>query len=238
MPNSRPIIGISAGFDYSENRLFINNGYIEAIRLAGGLPVLLPVTNDTELLKHIIGRFDGFLLSGGSDVDARFWGEPNYTFGGEISPLRDEPELFIAREAIAADKPILGICRGCQVMNIAMGGTIYQDIYAQQVGKEIYKHSQNAPKWYPTHDIFIEKDTKVFKAHQEEIIRVNSFHHQAVKDVAPGFIVSSRCGDGIVESIEHISCKFAVGVQWHPELMWEKDNTYLKIFVKFVALCK
>jgi putative glutamine amidotransferase len=78
----------------------------------------------------------------------------------------------------------------------------------------------------------------VFKAHQEEIIRVNSFHHQAVKEVAPGFIVSSRCGDGIIESIEHLSCRFAVGVQWHPELMWEKDNTFLKIFAKFVASCK
>jgi putative glutamine amidotransferase len=238
MPNNIPIIGITAGFDYSENKLYINNGYVEAIRLAGGLPVLLPVTDDTEFLKGIIDRFDGFLLSGGSDLDARHWGEPNYTFGGEISPIRDEMEIFIAREAIASNIPILGICRGCQVMNVALGGTLYQDIYAQLNGKDIYKHWQSAPKWYPTHDIFIEKDTKVFKAHHEDTIGVNSFHHQAVKDVAPDFIVSSRCGDGIIESIEHKSCKFAVGVQWHPELMWEKDKTYLKIFVKFVTLCK
>jgi putative glutamine amidotransferase len=120
MPNSRPIIGITAGFDYSENKLYINNGYVEAIRLAGGLPVLLPLTNDTEFLKNIIDRFDGFLLSGGSDVDARYWGEPNYTFGGEISPVRDETEIYMAQAAIACDKPILGICRGCQVMNSAI----------------------------------------------------------------------------------------------------------------------
>lgn len=238
MPNSRPIIGITAGFDYSENKLYINNGYVEAIRLAGGLPVLLPLTDDVDFLKSIIGRFDGILLSGGSDVDARYWGEPNYNYGGEISPLRDTMEIFTAREAIALDKPVLGICRGCQVMNIALGGTIYQDIYEENKGKDIYKHSQSAPKWYPTHEIYIDKDTKVFKAHQEETIRVNSFHHQAIKDVAPGFIASSRCGDGIIESIEHTSCKFAVGVQWHPEVMWEKDTTHLKIFIKFVSYCK
>jgi len=238
MTSRKPIIGITPGIDYGENKLYINNGYMEAIRLAGGLPVLLPLTDDVEFLKNTIARFDGILLSGGSDVDAKYWGEPNYTYGGEISPLRDEMEIFTAKEAIASDKPILGICRGCQVMNIALGGTIYQDIYEEQKGKLLYKHSQNAPKWYPTHEIYIEKDTKVFKAHKEEIIRVNSFHHQAIKDVAPGFIVSSRCGDGIIESIEHTSCKFAVGVQWHPEVMWEKDATHLKLFIKFVSSCQ
>lgn len=238
MPNKRPIIGITPGIDYSENKLYINNGYVEAIRMAGGLPVLLPLTGDVEFLKSIIERFDGILLSGGSDVDAKYWGEANYPYGGEISPLRDEMEIFIAKEAIAANKPIFGICRGCQVMNIALGGTIYQDIYAEQKDKLIYKHSQGAPKWYPIHEVYIEKDTKVYKAHKEEILRVNSFHHQAVKDVAPGFIVSSRCGDGIIESIEHKSCKFAVGVQWHPEVMWEKDVAHLSLFVKFISYCK
>jgi len=238
MPDKKPIIGITPGIDYKKNKLYIHNEYVEAIRLAGGLPVLLPLTGDIELLKSMIARFDGILLSGGSDVDAKYWGEPNYTYGGEISPLRDEMEIFTAQEAIASDKPILGICRGCQVMNIALGGTIYQDIYAEQKDKQIYKHSQDAPKWYPIHEVYIEKDTKVFKVHKENVIRVNSFHHQAVKDVAPGFIVSSRCGDGIIESIEHTSCKFAVGVQWHPEMMWEKDMTHLKLFVKFVSCCK
>lgn len=238
MPKKRPIIGITPGIDYSENKLYINNGYVEAIRLAGGLPVLLPLTDDVEFLKSIIARFDGIVLSGGSDVDAKYWGEPNYTYGGEISPLRDAMEIFIAREAIASDKPVLGICRGCQVMNIALGGTIYQDIYEEQKDKKIYKHSQHAPKWHPTHEIYIEKDTKVFKIHKEAMIRVNSFHHQAVKDIAPGFVVSARSGDGIIEAIEHINCKFAVGVQWHPEVMWEKDSTHLKLFVKFVSCCK
>lgn len=238
MSNNRPLIGITPGFDYNENKVYINRGYFDAISLSGGMPVLIPITEDEGLLREIVEYFDGFLLSGGSDVDAVHWGELNYRYNGEISPYRDKMELFIAREAVGKDKPILGICRGMQVLNIALGGTIYQDIYSQIKDVELIKHSQSAPKWYPTHKIKVEKGSRVFKAHNNDYINVNSFHHQAVRDVAPGFIITSRSDDGIIESIEHESCKFAVGIQWHPEVMWEKHSLHLMMFGVFVTSCK
>jgi len=234
MKDKRPLIGITPGFDYSENRMFLNRGYSDAIILSGGMPVLVPITEDEKLLSEMIESFDGFLLSGGPDVDAVHWGEWNLRFNGEISPYRDSMELFIARQAIARDKPVLGICRGMHVMNIAMGGTIYQDIYSQIKDKELIKHSQNAPKWYPTHIVKAEKESIVYNAHNKDLICVNSFHHQAVRDAAPGFIVTARSEDGIIEAIEHTGCRFAVGVQWHPELMWERDPLFLELFKVFV----
>lgn len=238
MQCKKPLIGVTAGFDYGENKLYINNGYYEGVINAGGLPVILPVTKDIDCVNSLIDEFDGFLLSGGPDVDAKYWHERNYVFNGEISPYRDEMEILIAREAVNRNKPIFGICRGAQVINIALGGTIYQDIYAQIKKDSLEKHSQQAPKWYPTHNIHIEEGSKIYKSHAKSTIRVNSFHHQAVKDVAPGFKVSSRCEDGIIESIEHETCTFAVGVQWHPELMWKKDRTFLKLFEDFVESCR
>jgi len=201
MGRNEPVIGITPSFDYNENKMYINNIYCEAIILSGGMPVLLPVTEDEGLLSQMVEEFDGFLLSGGPDVDAVHWGEWNYSYNGEISPHRDKMELFIAKEAVAKDKPIFGICRGIQVLNVALGGTLYQDIYSQNKEKQLIKH-------------------KVRNAHGAESIAVNSFHHQAV----------------IIEAIEHKNCKFAVGVQWHPEHM-KRDLSFLNIFKYFVSSC-
>lgn len=237
MGNNRPIIGITPWFDYGENKMYINRAYCEAISLSRGMPVLLPVAEDEDLLSEMIDKFDGFLLSGGSDVDAVHWGEWNYKYNGEISPLRDRMELFIAKEAVAKDKPIFGICRGIQVLNVALGGTLYQDIYSQNKEIELIKHSQNAPKWYATHKVKLKEGSIVQRAHGSDLIGVNSFHHQAVKDLAPDFIITARSEDGIIEAIEHEGCKFAVGVQWHPEHMWQKDLSFLNLFRCFVESC-
>lgn len=238
MIDGRPLIGVTPWYDYKKNVTFIKPGYCEGVAKAGGLPLLLPLTSDEELLADIFSRFDGFLISGGPDVDAKHYGEHNLPFNEDISPHRDIMEIFIARKAIQEGKPVFGICRGIQVMNVAMGGTLYQDIYSQLKDKELLlKHSQEAPKWYPTHDIIIEKNSIVWKSFSKEKVGVNTFHHQAVKDVAPGFLVSSRSPDGIIESIEYEGHVFAVGVQWHPELMWQEDEIYLNLFAEFVESC-
>lgn len=122
-------------------------------------------------------------------------------------------------------------------MNVAIGGTLYQDIYSQNTDKELIKHSQTAPKWYPTHKVKLEEGSIVKRAHGAEIIAVNSFHHQAIREPAPEFIVTGRSEDGIIEAIEHRNCKFAVGVQWHPEHMWNKDSSFLNLFKSFVKSC-
>ncbi len=238
MSFSRPLIGITAGYSYSEGYLFVKDGYYNGIIEAGGIPVALPFTQDTDLLDAILERCDGILLSGGPDLDARLFGEDNLPSNGEISPCRDFLEIHIAKKAIEGNKPVLGVCRGIQVMNVAMGGSIYQDIHSQIKNREILKHSQNAPKWYPTHIVKLEEGTRLRECFGIGNLDVNSFHHQAVKDAAPGFKVTSTAHDGIIEAIEFSCNKFAVGVQWHPELMWQKDDRHLRLFEELVkAAC-
>jgi len=230
----KPFIGVTPGFNYKKEKLYIKNGYMQGIIEAGGVPVLIPVTEDETILGEIVERLDGFLITGGPDIDAKYFGEQNMPYNGEISPYRDLLEIEITRKALEANKPVFGICRGIQVMNAAMGGTLYQDI-GKQVGGDVLKHSQAAPVWYPTHDINIDAGSKVWYSFGRDTVRVNTFHHQAIKDVAPGFAATSRTADGIIESIEHQKHVFAVGVQWHPELMWQEDRMFLKLFEDFVA---
>ncbi len=236
----RPLIGITPAYSYDEEKIYINNGYMEAVNRAGGLAVLLPLTDNDSLIMDFIKRCDGFLISGGPDTDAKYYGENNLVYNGTISPLRDVMEIHIVKKAFKAKKPMLGICRGIQILNVAMGGTLYQDINSQIKGENILKHSQSAPRWYPVHEIYIERDSIIWETFKTEIARVNSFHHQAVKDIAPGFMATSKAADGVIESIEYIEKQkqFAVGVQWHPEIMWKKDATYLKIFEHFICAGK
>ncbi|MDP4093985.1 MAG: gamma-glutamyl-gamma-aminobutyrate hydrolase family protein [Bacillota bacterium] len=232
----RPLIGISSNYNYDNDVTFIKPGYYEAVNEVGGTAVLLPVNAAEEIVLDLAGRLDGFIISGGPDADARFFGEENLPFNQEISPYRDNVEMLLIRKALELNKPILGICRGIQLMNIVSGGTIYQDIEKQR--ENVIKHSQQAPKWYPTHNIAIEEDSRIWDCFKSGRADVNSFHHQAVKDTAPGYRVTSRTSDGIIESIEHKTHKFAVGVQWHPELMWKQNHEFLNIFRMFVDACK
>jgi len=233
---SMPLIGVSCGIDYDKGFSYLKQGYYRALQKSGALVVLL--TADEEGYENkLIERLDGILLSGGPDIDPVHFGEESYTFNGNISPDRDRQEIELAKLAFAGGKPILGICRGIQVLNVALGGTIYQDIKTQVNENKLLKHDQDAPVWYPSHSIMINKESRVYECFGEETARVNSFHHQAVKDVAQGFKATAQASDGIIEAIEYIGDQYAVGVQWHPETMWEKDNMYLEIFKAFVKAC-
>jgi putative glutamine amidotransferase len=246
----RPLIGITPGFNYDDERVSISKNCMDSINEAGGLAVLMSLTDNEEVLMDFIKRCDGFLISGGPDVDAKYYDEENLSFTGSISPLRDVMDIFIAKKAFEAKKPILGICRGNQVLNVAMGGTLYQDIDSQIKEKKILKHAQKAPIWHPTHEISIEKNSAIWKMFGKEIARINTSHHQAVRDIAPGFIATSKSSDGVIESIEYVGqcskeCEgnkkqFAVGIQWHPEALWKKDIIHLNIFKQFIlaaSLC-
>ncbi len=234
MEKARPLIGITPWYDYDKKTTYIKDGYCEGVNRAGGLGMLIPMTVDGNVVDGIMARCDGFLISGGPDVDPKYYGEKNLPFNQDISPYRDLLEIHIIKKAIELNKPLLGICRGIQLMNVAMGGSLYQDIYSQIKDRELVKHSQTAPKWYPTHNISIEMGSRILDIFGKQTVGVNSFHHQAIKEVAPGFAVSSRAEDGIIESIEYANHIFAVGVQWHPELMWRKDEAFLSLFEELV----
>jgi len=234
MSSSRPLIGITPAYEYDEEKIYLNNNYVESINRAGGLPMILPLTEDCEVISQIAKTCYGLLVSGGPDMDAMYYNEGNMHCNGNISPLRDAMELALVREVFKLKKPIFGICRGIQVLNVAMGGTLYQDIPSQIKNSDVLKHSQAAPRWYPTHEISIVGNSNVWSSFNCNTIRVNSFHHQAVKNVAPGFKVTSAASDGVIESIEFDGDIFVMGVQWHPEHMWKKDPIYLRIFELFV----
>ncbi len=231
----RPLIGITPGYMDEKNRMFISRGYVEGVNKAGGLAVLLPLSVDEAVLKAAMESCDGFLLSGGPDIDAKYYGEPNYRFNGGINPARDRMEVYIAERAVAEGKPVLGICRGIQVLNVALGGSLYQDIHSQIKDRDLLKHSQEAPEWYPIHDVSVAKASKLWACYGKETLGVNSFHHQAVKLPGTGLKPVSWTVDGIIEAIEHEDHPFAVGVQWHPELMWQEDAGVLKLFEAFVS---
>ncbi|MBO8128796.1 MAG: gamma-glutamyl-gamma-aminobutyrate hydrolase family protein [Peptococcaceae bacterium] len=222
-----PLIGITAAQDDSAGRISLSEGYFRAVAKAGGTPVVLPPLPPAANLAALVKNLDGLILSGGGDVDPVYFGEEPLSGTGAINPERDDFEIRLARWALLNDLPVLGICRGMQVINIAAGGDICQDI-AQWTGKPL-KHSQEAPRWYPTHEISIISGSRLATILQTERLRVNSFHHQVIRRVAPGWRAVAWSKDGVLEAIEGPGL-FTVGVQWHPETMWERYPVFLNLF--------
>ncbi len=215
----QPIIGLTPDYDHITSRYKVHQDYISAISDAGGYPIML---FPHDKLPPFL---DGIVFTGGGDIDPLLFHEEPLFQSGEISPLRDAFEISLCKEAVEKNIPILGICRGMQVINIALGGTIYQDISVQTNSK--LKHSQQAPRDYGTHSIVIEKNTQLFALWEKEKATVNSFHHQAVALLGNGLRISAKSQDGLVEAIEHTVNLFVLGVQWHPEAMGSEEQKRL-----------
>jgi putative glutamine amidotransferase len=173
---------------------------------------------------------DALVLTGGVDIDPYLFGEPPIPQQGTIDPLRDTYELKLTKQALEQGKPLLAICRGCQVLNVAAGGTLYQDLNAQV--KNSMKHSQQAPTWYGSHPVDLREGSRLHGVYGKERVTTNSFHHQGVKNTAPGFTETAWSEDGVVEGIEQDGGAWVVGVQWHPERMI--DGEHFKIFQALV----
>lgn len=220
----KPIIGITPCSALDD--------YVESVRRAGADPLVLSNYDDPSA---VLDRVDGVLLTGGLDVDPALYGEePHPTTS--VAPQRDSFEIPLSREAVRRDVPLLAICRGVQVLNVAEGGTLVQDIpSAIESG---LKHSIDMPKDHPAHSVTVAGDTKLAAAlrgaSSADVCPVNSRHHQAVGKVAPDFVVSAVSPDGIVEAIERPGSTFCLGVQWHPENFW-KTGAFAGLFEAFVA---
>ena len=228
----KPIIGMTCGYEEEvRERFYINRTYIQSIEMAGGIPLLLPGLAEAENLLPLLEQLDGVLLPGGWDLDPAYWGEEPMGVG-TINPISDELDLTVARWALDRGLPILGICRGAQVLNVAAGGSLYQDIPSEVV--QSLKHAQDAPRWQHSHWISIEPGSILEGMLGTTKLRVNSFHHQAVKDLAPGFRVTAAAKDGVTEAIESTDLPFAVGVQWHPETMWGHYPIFKGIFTALI----
>lgn len=217
----KPVIGITANYDLDTGLFLLKDYYVEAVSNAGGRPVILVPGLDEKIIDSYLEICQGIILSGGGDIDPLYFSQLPEEQLGEINPWRDELEIKIAQKALHSNFPILGICRGCQVLNVAAGGTVLQDI------KTGLCHMQKAPRSYPIHDIFIEKPSLLASIINYDSIRVNSFHHQAVQYLGESIMISARAADGIVEAIESNKHSFFMGVQWHPECMKDKFSNLL-----------
>ena len=223
-----PVIGLTGNFRDSDCTLA--EGYYQSVLKAGGVPFIIPPYDNPDMLINTLEQIDGLLLTGGSDINPLFLGEEPIKELHGINPRRDRQELLLTRLASDRQIPILGICRGIQTMNAAFEGPLYQDIHSQMPGTRI-KHDQDLDRSYASHTVDIEKGTLLHQLFGTDTIAVNSFHHQAVKEAAPGFRACAYAPDGVIEAIESTEHKSMLGVQWHPECFILKgDECMMPLF--------
>jgi len=233
----KPIIALTPLFDDDLESIWMLNDYLEAIFAAGGIPVILPLDIKKEDLPEVAARFDGFLITGGQDVNPSLYGEEKMDCCGGINSRRDTLEIDLIREVLKNDKPVLGICRGLQIINVALGGTLYQDIAEQLYLDKETPYKQDKPYGEPFHPIDVIPGTPLHSILGKDRLDVNSLHHQAVKDLSPELKAAAISDKGVIESTYMPDKKFVLSVQWHPEYMMHKYPLHLEIFKKFVEAC-
>lgn len=232
----KPRIGITCTLgEGSEDHYSLYTHYVDAIVAAGGIPVVVPAVENIDPREFAVS-LHGLLVPGGGDVDPALYGEEPTIHNGRIDPVADKFEIALIREFLKSGRPIFGICRGMQVLNIAAGGDLHQDIRAATAST--LQHVQQAPKWYGTHEIAVGKGSLLEAVLNVTQLRVNTFHHQAVRRVAPGFVASATAKDGVIEAIEKPGDAFVLGVQWHPERMLPQDAASKKLFSAFVEAAR
>jgi putative glutamine amidotransferase len=232
----RPHIGVLSLHDCEKQTLWINPLYFGGVEQAGGLPSLLPLTDDPACWEAYCQGFDGFVFTGGQDVAPSYFSQEKLPQCGYQSPERDAQELFMLRRLRELDKPVLGICRGLQAINVALGGTLYQDLPTQHPSQVV--HRQTMPFDLPHHQVEIFENSMLRSLVGHAHLSVNSMHHQAVWEVAPGLSVAAAAPDGIVEALELPGARFFLGVQWHPEHMWQSYDSGKRIFQGLVDACR
>ncbi len=228
----KPVIGVMPLWDDEKDSIWMLPGYFDGIRQAGGIPVMFPFTKDEQELDQLFDMCDGFLFTGGHDVSPELYGEKPLDGIVESCKKRDEMESILLKKAIGSNKSVLGICRGIQFINTALGGTLYQDLPLQHPSET--EHHQKPPYDIPVHAVNIAEDSPLHKCLNAKQIRVNSYHHQAVKDVAPGLEIMAVSEDGLVEGLYLPKHRFLWAVQWHPEFSYQSDENSRRIFGAFV----
>jgi putative glutamine amidotransferase len=204
--------------------------YIEAIKAAGGIPLLIPLGLSEEELQVIFQRLDGVLLPGGGDIEPNVYNGRSDVAMHDVDGQRDRTEIFMTRAAIDKRKPILGICRGIQVFNVALGGTLWEDIVSLVPEASNHDMPEGLPSNYLAHEVTVKSESILARAMGVTERRVNSMHHQAVRDLAPDLVVTATAPDGVIEGVEVPDHPFAVGVQWHPENLVNDDPAMLSLF--------
>ena len=236
---SRPVIGVVPLVDEGRDSYWMLPGYFGGVREAGGVPVMLPLTDDADELAAALDVCDGLLVTGGQDVSPALYGEKSadaLALCGELCPGRDQMEALLVPMAVERDLPMLGICRGIQVINAALGGTLWQDLPRQRPSD--VEHHGLPPYEEPVHEVEVLPATPLAAVVGEGAYAVNSYHHQAVRDLAPDLEAMAKAPDGIVEAVWRPESRFLWGVQWHPEFSHKVDEKSRKIFSAFVEAAR
>lgn len=237
MSDLRPLIGITTTYSSGRNGstlLACPRTYFEAIEIAGGVPVGVPMASESTL-ESLFDRLDGLLFSGGEDVAPELYGEDSLPGLGRIQPERDRVELTLARWALERDKPVLAICRGIQVLNVAAGGTLFQDLDSQRSsGLDHRESTLRGERGYVAHDLKVLPDTRLARAVGEGPHPANTHHHQAVKQLGDGLTATGYSDDGLVEAVESDSRGWVIGIQCHPEDLWREHEWAHDLFTTFV----
>lgn len=228
------MIGILPQYDLDTKRIKIEECYIKAVQKEGGIPLVLPLYQELEDLVSILPYFDGFIYPGGPDVSPFYWGEDATWECRVIQPARDLLEINLLSYILMLKKPVLGICRGIQVLNIALGGDIYQDIEQQNTNNGMVGHYQKSRGEVPTHYVRVKPHSLLEQIVGKDKIAVNSYHHQVIHKVGKGLEVAGYSNDGFVEAIYMRDYPFFLGVQWHPEELYEVDESSKLIFRAFL----
>lgn len=241
--DKRPIIGVSCMNERDEqgsSLMAVRPTYLRAIEAAGGVPLLIHLTDNEPVVRALYELCDGILLPGGDDIDPAHFNEERHPELGSVDAQRDTVELSLARWTRADNKPLMGICRGLQVLNVAFGGSLYQDIPSQLPTPLDHRANTHVRQWdLLTHGVTLEPDSWLAEQLATDEIQSNTMHHQAVKDLAPNMRVVGRAPDGVIEAMEGTGKQFVVALQCHPEHLWPAaEPRWLRVFAGFVAACR
>ena len=228
----RPVIGLVPLVDIQRESYWMLPGYMDGVAEAGGLPIMLSLTDEEEQIDQFTVLCDGFLFTGGQDVEPSLYGKKKDAACGECCRPRDAMEAKLLHAALKHDKPIFGICRGIQFINAALGGSLYQDLPSQH--PSTIEHHQRPPYDVPIHTVTPISSTPLAALLGDGAFAVNSYHHQAVKELAPAWSVMAVAPDGIIEAAYMPDRRFVWAVQWHPELSFRVDENSRKLFHAFV----
>lgn len=231
-------IGIVSNINVEQNPVFfkidkisVNSDYIEAVEKVKGIPIMIPVVSSEFILNSFIDICNGFIFTGGIDINPIYYGENPYPKLGMINSKLDEFQLKLMREVLKSKKPFLAICRGMQILNVVCGGTLYQDM--DQIPGYTIQHQQSGERYNVIHKINFYKNTILHSLYGDETY-VNSFHHQSINKLGNNLIISGRSPDGVIESVEVKDYNFGVGVQWHPEMMFTNFDSMKPLFEALV----
>lgn len=233
----KPVIGLTASHDLDTDGLRMAQSYTDAIQKSGAIPLILPLKLNEAECGQLTNELDGFLFSGGPDIHPLLFGEDTLEGCGNRSPLRDRSELLLFSAVYAQKKPILAVCRGIQLINIALGGDIYQDLCSQLSRDILIAHSQPFHLSSTCHRVTLEPSSLLSRIACHTELEVNSSHHQSIRRTASPLTVCGRAADGVIEAVEQKNYPFLIGVQWHPEMLADTYSHASRLFEAFIRAC-